>query len=63
MFSCIICRFAVPLDDVELRRGDAGLCVCVRCYATETDSYAPMPKDLRRDVSALVDTLSTAGSV
>ena len=56
MFTCVICRFDTELDDVATRvRSDR--CICLRCYARETDSAKPMSKILRRQiVSALAET-------
>ncbi len=55
MFTCIICRFDSELDDVATPvRGDR--CICLRCYARETNSAKSMPKILRRQViSALAE--------
>lgn len=51
MITCIICRFDTELDDVMVA-GAAGRCVCLRCYARETDTVRPMPKSLRRELTA-----------
>jgi hypothetical protein len=59
MSTCQLCRFDVTLDDVALRRGDAG-CVCLACYSRETGSARPMPKALRRDVIAALAALDVA---
>jgi hypothetical protein len=59
MITCIICRFETELDDVEVRQGDAR-CVCLRCFARETGSGRPMPKALRREVSAFLSTVQAA---
>jgi hypothetical protein len=55
VFTCIICRFDTKLDDVATPvRGDR--CICLRCYARETNSAKLMPKILRRQViSALAE--------
>ncbi len=55
MATCTICRFETELDDVVLG-GRTGRCVCLRCFARETESERPMPKALRREiVAALAD--------
>ena len=51
MYTCQLCRFEVHLDDVALRRGDAG-CVCLGCFGRETGTARRMPKTLRRDLIA-----------
>ncbi len=58
MFICQLCRFEMYLDDVALRRGDDG-CICLGCFSRETDSARPMPKALRRHLSAALATLDT----
>jgi hypothetical protein len=49
MFTCHICRFDTELDDVAVL-AHGGRCICLRCYARETDTAKPMPKILRRQV-------------
>ncbi len=51
MYTCVICRFETELDDV-IAPVASGRCVCLRCYARETETALPMPKALRQDVSA-----------
>jgi hypothetical protein len=51
MATCTICRFETELDDVVVG-GRTGWCVCLRCFARETDNGRPMPKGLRRELSA-----------
>ncbi len=51
MWTCSICHFATELDDVVARMaGDR--CICLRCFDRETDQRKPMPKALRRQLSA-----------
>lgn len=49
MYRCLICRFIVELDDAiaPTRRGT---CICVRCYARETNTEHPLPPALRREL-------------
>ena len=61
MYTCQLCRFEATLDDVALRRGAAG-CVCLACYARETDSALPMPKALRRDLCRALAALDAPGA-
>jgi len=58
MYLCQLRRFATHLDDVALRRGDAG-CICLACYARETDTARPMPKALRHHISAALAGIDT----
>jgi hypothetical protein len=58
MFSCIMCHFAMELDDVAVDVGN-GRGVCLRCYARETSTQLPMPSTLRRAVHAMLDGLTT----
>jgi S-adenosylmethionine synthetase len=60
MFICIICRFAHPLDDVSLRKADGERCICLGCFTRETASVMPMPKSLRRQLSAIVNHVDVA---
>ncbi len=53
MFTCAICHFETPLDDVELLAVD-GRCVCLRCYCRETESTVAMPKPLRKELIAVL---------
>ncbi len=58
MYRCIICRFDVPQDDVALRpQGTDGRCVCLSCYGCETETWAAMPKPLRRELIAIMAEL------
>ena len=56
MLPCIICRFEQELDDVAVLAG-GGRCICLRCYARETDTARPMSKELRRQVVAALAAL------
>jgi hypothetical protein len=53
MFTCIICRFEVPLDDAVAPTA-AGRCVCLRCFSRETATARPMSKSLHRELAAAV---------
>jgi hypothetical protein len=59
MATCTICRFETELDDVVLG-GRTGRCVCLRCFARETDTARPMPKALRRGLSAALAEIEVA---
>jgi hypothetical protein len=49
MYRCLICRFEVQLDDA-IAATRRGTCICLRCYARETNSEHPLPLSLRREV-------------
>lgn len=49
MYRCLICRFMVELDDA-IAATRRGTCICVRCFARETNSEHPTPKSLRREL-------------
>ena len=60
MISCTICRFAQELDDVAVAHADGLACICLNCYARETDTARPMPKALRRELIAVLVTVDVA---
>lgn len=49
MYECVICHFLVELDDA-IAPISSGRCVCVGCFARETDSVHSMTKELKRDL-------------
>ena len=53
MATCRICRFETELDDVVLG-GRTGRCICLRCFNREAGGARPMPKGLRRALSAVL---------
>ena len=55
-WRCLICKFAVPLDDAVCPT-ERGTCVCVACYHRETESDKPMGKALRKALQQTVDSL------
>jgi len=57
MFTCVICRFAVPLDDAAIG-GKTGRCICLRCYVRETGSEQSMPAWLSADVREALNALA-----
>jgi hypothetical protein len=59
MFRCTLCHFDAPLDDVVVAYA-AGRCICLRCYARETDTTKLMPKPLRRELCAALAALEAA---
>ena len=56
MHTCVICRFDVELDDVELHATN-DRCICLACYQRESDSSRPMPKTLRRELVEILNVL------
>ena len=59
MFHCTLCHFDALLDDVVVACGE-GRCICLRCYARETDTTKPMPKPLRRELMVALAALEAA---
>jgi hypothetical protein len=59
MYVCVICRFEVELDDAVAPTA-TGHCVCVRCFARETESEHSMDKPLRQ---AILDVLAEAEAI
>jgi hypothetical protein len=57
MFRCIICRFALPLDDVALPLDAGGRCVCLGCYGRQTDTALSMPEALRQHLIRALEQL------
>lgn len=57
MLVCVICRFEVALDDVVALTASSR-CICLRCFTRETDTFLPMPKNLRRAVASVVEAPS-----
>lgn len=53
MFTCTLCRFAVPLDDTLVTTSKGG-CICLACYLRNVDDYRRLPKELDRAVAAVV---------
>ena len=51
MSTCMICHFLAELDDMAVR-GPGSACVCLRCYARETDNEKRMSPALRRELAA-----------
>jgi hypothetical protein len=56
MYVCVICRFAADLDDVVAPTA-SGRCICLRCFARETETGRPMPKPLRRAIIAVLGSV------
>ena len=57
MFTCVICRFGVPLDDTVIS-GKTGRCICLRCYARETGSEQIMPSRLSSDLRVTLNAIA-----
>jgi len=62
VFTCVICRFDVPLDD-GVAPTENGLCVCLRCFARETGSERAMEPALRAEVIAALEEAAALGSL
>ncbi len=50
MFTCCLCRFAVPLDDTLTTTARGG-CICLRCYLRHVDDQRRLPEDLQRELA------------
>jgi hypothetical protein len=60
MWTCTICRFETELDDVVVTMA-SGHCICLRCFVRETGGGNPMPKALRRELTATLAETGPAG--
>ena len=61
MNTCVICRFQVELDDAVTPTAGS-YCVCLRCFARETDTVRAMPKDFPCEIMAVLTAAGTAES-
>lgn len=59
MHTCVICRFEIPLDDAIAPTG-SGRCLCLSCFARETGNTLAMPKQLRLELTAILEIALTA---
>ena len=59
MSLCIICHFETERDDVVVATL-AGGCICLGCFARETDTARAMPKALRRELRAALAAIGAA---
>lgn len=50
-YRCIMCRYWVVMDDAVVTTRYGG-CICVRCYKRAVGDEHPMPKELRRWITA-----------
>lgn len=53
MYTCSLCHFEMELDDAIMPRPN-GMGICLRCYLRTVGKDLIMPKDLRREVMALL---------
>lgn len=51
MFTCAICRFDSPVDDVAVG-GKMGAPICLRCFNYRAGTMLAMPRELRRQLEA-----------
>jgi hypothetical protein len=51
MYTCTICRFDCPLDDVAVPAHDSR-CICLACYGRLTETAKLLSKALRRELIA-----------
>jgi hypothetical protein len=59
MTTCIICRFETEPDDMAVTHA-GGRCICLRCFGRETGTARPMPRLLRRELSAVLSAIEVA---
>jgi len=57
MFTCRLCLFQFVLDDCMTIFVSKQACICITCFNRETENRKPMPKELRREMEAVLATL------
>jgi hypothetical protein len=62
MYLCVICRFAVELDDAVVPT-PSGNCVCVRCFARETETAVVMDRDFKHSIETVLTEMDLAQSL
>lgn len=55
MLRCILCAFAIELDDAVVCSA-MGRCICLHCFVRETHNDKPMSRSLRRELVAALAT-------
>lgn len=60
MYTCVLCRFLVYLDDT-IAASLNGNCVCLHCYLKETDNLKDMPRDFQRELVEAAGPLPNGG--
>lgn len=53
MFTCIVCKFPVELDDAVVPTAE-GRCICVRCFSRQLGDERRLSPALRRELEALL---------
>jgi hypothetical protein len=56
---CVICRFAVELDDAVVPTSN-GTCICVRCFARESESEKPVDRTLKASIETVLAEMEPA---
>lgn len=54
--ACIICGYTATPDDA-LVPTDSGKCICLPCWFRETGTGQPMPRKLRKELTAALDSV------
>lgn len=54
---CIVCRFEIEPDDMELRF-DRDRCVCLTCFHRDGVSQKPMPKAMRQELAEVLSGIN-----
>ena len=62
MWTCVICRFEVNLDDA-VAPTQSNHCVCLRCYARETESARSISNELRSQLNSLLSVVEPVESL
>lgn len=53
VFTCIVCKFPVELDDAVVPTAE-GRCICVRCFYRQIGDERRLSPALRRELEALL---------
>jgi hypothetical protein len=59
MYLCVICRFAVELDDAVVPTSN-GTCICMRCFVRETESEKPMDRAFKESIETVLAEMEPA---
>lgn len=55
--TCLCCHYSFEPDDVWVTSGGHSA-ICVRCWKAEVHELHPVPKDLAREVTAVLTGIS-----
>lgn len=60
LFRCVVCKFDVQFDDVEIHATRGTNCVCLRCYHRETGTEKALSKRSRQEWERVVNAIEGA---